>query len=126
MQLTKHWAAALDDYAIDIGWSPDGGLLAAASASGPVSLLSGSDGARRHDLPGHDGGTNAIAWQPKSSTVLATAGQDGAVKFWDAAAGQHTATAKLGAAWVDHLAWAADGQAAWCSVGKALHVIQPD
>ncbi len=112
MQLTKHWAARLDDYAIDLAWSPDGALLAAASAAGPVSLLAAADGARRHDLPGHDGGTNAVAFapanlQPSASNVqlLATGGQDGAVKFWDAAAGQHTATAPLGSAWVEHLAW---------------------
>ena len=28
--------------------------------------------------------------------LLATGGQDGAVKFWDSAAGQHTATAQIG------------------------------
>ena len=27
------------------------------------------------------------------------------MKFWDALAGQHTATAELGTAWVEHLAW---------------------
>jgi WD40 repeat protein len=27
------------------------------------------------------------------------------VKFWDGSAGQHTATAELGSAWVEHLAW---------------------
>jgi WD40 repeat protein len=139
MQLTKHWAAQLDDYVIDLAWSPEPGarltapgpqpLLAAASTTGPVSLFSAADGARLHELPGHDNGTNALAWQPthqnpaassqKSdsesasltsdlrplTSVLATAGQDGAVKFWDASAGQHTATAALGSAWVDHLAW---------------------
>jgi len=36
MQLTKHWAAQLDDYAIDLAWSPDGSQLAAASSAGPV------------------------------------------------------------------------------------------
>ncbi len=116
MQLTKHWAAQLDDYAIDLAWSPDGALLAAASAAGPVTLLSAADGARRHELPGHESGTNCLAWQPvltgsqlsplNSQLHLATGGQDGAVKLWDAAAGQHTATAKLGSAWVEHLAWA--------------------
>ena len=104
MQLTKHWAAQLDDYAIDLAWSPDGALLAAASAAGPVSLFSAVDGARRHTLPGHDTGTNCLAWPPGTAT-LATGGQDGAVNFWDAAAGQHTATAALGHAWVEHLAW---------------------
>ena len=31
MQLTKHWAAPLDDYAIDLGWSADGAQLAAVA-----------------------------------------------------------------------------------------------
>lgn len=137
MQLTKHWAATLDDYVIDLGWSPDGALLAAASAAGPVSIFAAADGAKRHELPGHENGTNCLAWQPGSQetgdrgqgtgdrkpepgspnskpktqnpelpiALLATGGQDGAVKFWDATAGQHTATAKLGNAWVEHLAW---------------------
>ena len=43
--------------------------------------------------------------------ILATGGQDGAVKFWDALAGQHTATAALGSAWVEHLAWVVAGVA---------------
>lgn len=122
MQLTKHWAAQLDDYAIDLAWSPDGQQLAAASAAGPVSLFAIADGARLHELPGHDSGTNALAWQagravpaelpraaaqPEASLyLLATGGQDGAVKFWDATAGQHTATAQLGAAWIEHVQWA--------------------
>jgi WD40 repeat protein len=115
MQLTKHWAANLDDYAIDLAWSPDGTRLAAASAAGPISLFAAGDGAKQHELPGHENGTNAIAWQPlarndqpsaiSGQLVLASGGQDGAVKFWDAVAGQHTATAPLGSAWVDHLAW---------------------
>ncbi len=116
MELTKHWAARLDDYAIDIAWSPDGSLLAAASASGPISVLREADGSPLHELPGHDGGTNALAWQ----SSLASAGQDGTVKFWDAWAGQHVATAKLGSAWVEHLAWGHSLLAAACGRNLAL------
>ena len=149
MQLTKHWAAQLDDYAIDLAWSPDGALLAAASAAGPVTLFSAADGARRHELPGHENGTNCLAWQravagvgdpgpPGSAspaTILATGGQDGAVKFWDAAAGQHTATAKLGSAWVEHLAWspslgsqssAASSAILFAAAGRTLAAVRAD
>ncbi len=104
MQLTKHWAAQLDDYVIDLAWSPDGARLAAASAAGPIKIFSAPDGATRHELPGHENGTNALAWHP-AQPLLATGGQDGAVKFWDAANGQHTATTALGNAWIEHLAW---------------------
>jgi WD40 repeat protein len=131
MQLTKHWAAQLDDYAIDLAWSGPGFparedfLLAAASSAGPVSLYVATDGKKLHELPGHPGGTNCLAWQPtappsalssppsalNAQLVLATGGQDGSVKFWDATAGQHTATAPLGRDWVDHLVWVPSGTA---------------
>lgn len=104
MQLTKHWATALDDYVIDLAWSPDGTQLAAASAAGPLTLHQAADGTRRHTLPGHEEGTNALGWSPDGS-ILASGGQDSAVKFWDPQVGQHTATAKFERDWVDRLAW---------------------
>ena len=143
MQLTKHWAGQLDDYVIDLAWSPAAGTadasaptqLAAASAAGAVSLFAGADGARLHTLPGHENGTNCLAWAPGTQALLATGGQDGAVKLWDAAAGQHTATAKIGSAWVEHLAWvatsAATGTASPAPVlaaaaGRTLALVRPD
>jgi WD40 repeat protein len=140
MQLTKHWAAQLDDYVIDLAWSPDGGQLAAASTAGNVSLFAATDGVKSHLLPGHDEGTNCIAWQPRAeapkggvSPVLATGGQDGSVKFWDARSGQHTATAALGAAWVEHLAWrplsnapTSHSPVLFAAAGKDLHALRPD
>jgi WD40 repeat protein len=158
MQLTKQWAGQLDDYAIDLAWSPDGTQLAAASAAGPVTIFAGHDGTRLHELPGHENGTNALAWKPsvsqppqantpesavapvsttaprlQSAATLATGGQDGAVKFWDTAAGQHTGTAKLGTAWVEYLAWQPGSNAAtatrsllFAAAGRALAAIQPD
>jgi WD40 repeat protein len=127
MQLTKHWAALLDDYVIDLAWAPDGTQLAAASASGPIALLSAQDGARRHDLPGHQGGTNAIGWRPGSAT-LASGGQDGAVKLWDGAAGQHTGTAALGRPWVEHLAWRPESPVPLlaAAAGRKLVFLNPD
>lgn len=114
MNLTKDWATSLDDYVIDLAWSPNGSQLAAASAAGPVSLFAANGGSKLHELPGHGDGTNCLAWKPvpeaqrstpAASALFATGGQDGAVKFWDANAGQHTATAHLGSDWVEHLAW---------------------
>src|SRR5579875_150882 len=112
MQLTKHWAAVLDDYAIDLAWSPDGTRLAAASAAGSVSIFQLQGGEKLHVLPGHEAGANCLAWAPASGgattalpSLLATGGQDGLVKFWDASAGQHLASAKVGAGWVEQVAW---------------------
>jgi WD40 repeat protein len=86
-------------------------------------------------LPGHENGTNAIAWQSLSNSqastlnsqqVLASGGQDGAVKFWDVIAGQHTATAQLGAggAWVEHLAWS--GGTLFAAAGRTLAAVRAD
>ena len=127
MQLTKHWAGQLDDYVIDLAWSPDGALLAAASASGPIGLCSAHDGARRHELAGHEGGTNALAWRPGGS-VLASGGQDGAVRLWDAADGRLAGTAPLGRSWVEHLAWRPTGDAPIlaAAAGRKLFFLGPD
>lgn len=127
MQLTKHWYGQLDDYAIDLAWSPNGALLAAASAAGPITLFGAHDGARLHELPGHEGGTNILAWQPESPT-LASGGQDGSVRLWDGAAGQHVSTAALGGAWVEHLAWRPCGPAPVlaAAAGRRFLYLNPD
>lgn len=126
MELTKHWAAQLDDYVIDLAWSPDGSILAAASGAGPVRLLAAGSGAALHEIAGHAAGTNAIGWKPApaGTLILATGGQDGTVKFWDGGSGQHTATATLGAGWVEHLAWQEGRLAA--ATGRKLLVLNPD
>jgi WD40 repeat protein len=139
MQLIKHWAATLDDYTIDLAWSPDGSQLAVASAAGPVTIFNPTDGAIQHPLAGHDEGTNCLAWHPAGS-ALATGGQDGLVKFWDPAAGQHVTSVKMGNAWVEHLAWRPVGsqladaqsgaphQSTWlaAAAGRQLLALRPD
>jgi WD40 repeat protein len=132
MTLSKHWAAVLDDYVIDLAWSPDGAILAAASAAGDVTLFDAATGTVRHVLAGHENGTNCIAWMPagrvlrdeprtgsarpasaakamepteESPYLLATGGQDGFVRFWSGNTGQQTAEVKIGTAWVEHLVW---------------------
>jgi WD40 repeat protein len=126
MQLTKHWSGQLDDYVIDLAWSPDGSVLAAASSAGAITLYEAS-GRKHGDLPGHEGGSNVIAWQP-ASRVLASGGQDGSVKLWDASALQHVATSALGGSWVDQLSWRPDtgGSILAAAAGRALAFLNPD
>jgi len=138
MNLTKVWVAKLDDYVIDLAWSPDGALLAAASAAGPLVLFDGAGGARRQELAGHADGSNAIAWAPAKpppagAQLLASGGQDGCVRFWSAPAGSQTAEIKLGSAWVDQLAWrpwpGRAGGESLClaaAAGRKLALLGPD
>jgi len=163
MNVTKAWAAQLDDYVIDLAWSPDGRLLASASAAGPITLFD-ARGARLHELPGHADGTNSVAWAPMrqeaevgsqraegssqvsevecrrsevegqrsevgnqktevrdqtsgkpflasavcplTSGVLATGGQDGKIRLWDALGGSERSETQSGpGAWVERVQW---------------------
>jgi WD40 repeat protein len=126
MELAKHWAEGLEDYVIALAWSPDGSLLAAASAAGPVALFATGDGARLHELPGHENGTNCLAWSPAG--LLATGGQDGSVRFWEAASGRQSAEAAMGQAWVEHLCWCgAESKPAFAAAsGRKLVFLAPD
>jgi WD40 repeat protein len=150
MNVAKLWAAQLDDYVIDLAWSPDGRLLASASAAGPITLFDGVTGRRLHELSGHDGGTNSIAFAPAVasapeasakdadtgshivaggacpepvervdpgaapaatdiapfSALLASGGQDGMVRLWNAVDGHQTAETKLSpGACVERVEW---------------------
>jgi WD40 repeat protein len=141
MNFAKHWAASLDDYAIDLAWSPDGSLLAAASAAGGITLFDAATGAVRQALAGHEDGANCLAWSPDGA-LLATGGQDGCVRFWSAATGAQTAEARLGTAWVEHLVWVGrvipdepsardaarpeDSPSLFAAAGKKLVALRPD
>ena len=143
MNFTKHWAATLDDYAIDLAWSADGTLLAAASAAGGITLYDAATGAVKHTLAGHENGANCLAWMSGvsgeqsavSSQVLATGGQDGRVRLWQANTGRQTAEVKLGNAWVEHLAWlppsnaqhsTPNAQLLMAAAGKKQVALRPD
>ena len=130
MIFAKHWAATLEDYVIDLAWSPDGQSLAAVAQSGAVTLHDAATGAVRHKLPGHADGANTVAWNPAGGE-LATGGQDGAVKFWSAATGAELAETNLGGAWVEHLAWTPAAESAPPSVliaaaGRKLVALHAD
>ncbi len=134
MQFSKHWAATLDDYVIDLAWSSDGATLAAASAAGGITLYDAATGAMKHALVGHTDGANCLGWSPivsgrqsaVGSQLLATGGQDGSVRLWDATAGKQTAEMKLGSAWVEQLAWRPDGGLLFAAAGKKLVALKPD
>ncbi|MBM3785390.1 MAG: WD40 repeat domain-containing protein [Acidobacteria bacterium] len=102
-ELRQSWEARLGDHVVQLGWSPDGEMLAAAQIGGPISVF-GSDGRLLLELPGHSIGTLAISWSA-DSRLLASAGQDGCARIWDAPTGAQLHQLKGGAQWVEHIAF---------------------
>ena len=62
------------------------GVLAVASADGPVRLLDAATLAEIRVLAGHAGGARAVAMSPDGARV-ASVGMDGRLRVWDAATG---------------------------------------
>jgi WD40 repeat protein len=101
------WSAPAGDYVNLLRWSPDGRMLAIATADGAVAVHDGTEGRLRwrHDI--HGLGTTALAWSP-DGTILATGGQDNRLCLWSAD-GREQQRQVAGRGWVAALAWSAGG-----------------
>jgi WD40 repeat protein/predicted Ser/Thr protein kinase len=102
--------------ATSVAWSPDGRRLAWGGDEGWVSIArveaaSGTiarDGALRSQRR-HATWVNAVGWSPKGD-VVASAGQDGALRIWDAATGGERAShATRTSTPLTFLAWSPEG-----------------
>ena len=71
--------------------SPNGQLLATASADGTIRLRNAADGKDVRTLTGHAGEVTAIAWRADSN-VLVSAGADGSVRLWTTSDGKNVTT----------------------------------
>ncbi len=92
-------------------FSPDGQVVATASADGLVAVWDLGTIQERFILKGHQGPVNAVAFSPDGKR-LATGGDDGRVLFWDAATGKEAAAPVLGEKFpgpVRGLAFSGDG-----------------
>ncbi len=121
VRLTRVWEATIDDCVAAVDASARHGLIAVASASGPVYLIDAATGAVRHTLAGHGFGATAVAWSA-CEQHLASAGQDGKVRLWDAGAGVERCECAGGAAWVEHLAWCPVRPILATAAGKKLRL----
>lgn len=104
-ELRSKWQFNIEDHVIALVPAPGkSNWLAAAAVGGPIFLFDNERGVLEHSLPGHTLGTMSLAWHPNGRT-LASCGQDGKARLWDAATGAQIAEANAGAAWVEHVAW---------------------
>ena len=61
-KLSSTWSQSIGDYVIDLSWSPEGSLLAAAETSGPITVFDSEQGKEISKVPGHSLGTSQIGW----------------------------------------------------------------
>jgi dipeptidyl aminopeptidase/acylaminoacyl peptidase len=79
------------DAFLDVKFSPDGTLLAAAGADHSLSIFDVASGARRQHLLVHSDAVTAVAFSPDSKQV-ASVSLDRTAKIFDAASGKLVAT----------------------------------
>lgn len=129
----QSWQADLGDHVVRLAWSPKGQMLAAAMVGGPIALFDAT-GKFLRELAGHKVGTLAISWSTDGH-LLASGGQDGTARIWDAQTGDARAELDAGASWVEQVAFSpVDGFLAtgaarnlklWDAQGKLLQSYPP-
>ena len=123
-RLEQRLDVQLDDYPVDMAWSPDGRQLMVAGGEGRLHRVSMVDGAvalRGEQSPG----LLSVAWQP-GGKLVATAGQDGAVRLWDALADDAGQLVHRGIQWPAGLSFEPKGKALAFAAGKVLRVFGID
>lgn len=70
-------------YAVDVACSPDGQFVASGDSGGWVCFWDWKTCKMWHKMQASDGAVTCVAWHPQESSKVATAGLDGAIKYWD-------------------------------------------
>lgn len=121
----------LDDYIVDVAWSPDSNALAAIGGEGRVALAQfAGESLTARTLGEHMMGALALSWQPRSATArgdrFATSGQDGALVLWNAADGTELKRWRPAMAATGHVAFAPDGARLASSAGRVVTLWNAD
>jgi len=107
------WAVRIPEYPLALTWTDRAGdRLAMISAEGTLASIETVDGDGLWRVQAHKGGACTVQASPDGST-LASGGQDGYARLWDADQGEQLAEIAL-KGWVEHAAWAPNGE--WIAV----------
>ena len=110
----------LDDYIIDLAWSPNGNYLAAITGGGQVALTNMNADVLWNELGRHKHSVNSMKWHPHEP-FLASGGQDGKLTVWDISSNKAAWSQEIGG-WIDCLSWSSLGHFLASSYGKNLSI----
>lgn len=124
--LTPGASAQLDDYPIDLAWSADGRHLLVAGGEGRLHRVESANAAVLL-LGVQEPGLLSAVWQP-GGRLVATAGQDGTVRIWEAMADAASSgrVVHRGRHWPMGLAFEPRGKAVAFASGREVRVIGAD
>jgi|GEM_PF-188368 len=121
--MPEQWHAQLDDYLIDLRWSPDGEFLAALPATGHPCVFSAT-GKPVISLPEHLGANGSLTWSPDGHT-LASVGLDAVLRIHPLADPAAARSRPLPPGWIERSAWNADGSRFAVAIGREVHIFCP-
>lgn len=70
-------------YAIDVAFSPDGGIVMSGDSAGYVCFWDYKTCKMWHKIHASESAVVACAWHPRYQSRVVTGGLDGLIKFWD-------------------------------------------
>ncbi len=112
------------DHVQCLDWHATRPWVAIASISGPILIVDASSGETVARLPGHEGGTEHLAWQPRGDW-LASIGHDGHVRLWHGTTGE-TRACPSGDGWGIKVGWQSEGKFLASAAGRHLKFWKPE
>ena len=112
----------LDDFVIEVAWSPDGGKLAMLTVEGAVFLLDTHEPSAGCKLLGqHERGGNSLSWRADGAE-FASAGHDGLARIWDGSSGRELASLEAGDSWVSKVVYNPARNVLGTAAGRCLRL----
>ena len=119
-ELAARWRMDAGDYVTSAHVSPDGRRAAIGTGAGRVLVVEVESGSACWDASLHPEGVLEVAFAPDGE-ALATCGQDGIARV-HASSGALLCELPGATGWVEHVAWAPDGQRIAIASGRMVRV----
>lgn len=120
--LQTAWSANVNDYAIAGAWANHDKTLLVADTGGGLFGFCGDSGQTLWSQPQtHEGQLLAMAIAP-CKTKVATAGEAGRLRIFDAQSGRPLQSIEVAKGWVEHLAWSPEGHWLAASHGRYAYL----